>query len=290
MPRSAASRWFQIANNTSLILLAVLCMLPLVHVLALSLSVGHAVTANEVTFWPVGTTLFSYAKTLENPVFIPSLWLSVQRTILSTVIGMIVVGLAAYVMSKGGGAHGVAGYRLLVFFFIVAMLFQGGIIPSYVLIHSIGLYDRIWALVLPNAVNIFHLILMMNFFKALPKELEEAAFVDGANHWGTFWRVFVPLSKPVVATVGLFVIVHEWNSWFDGMLYMKGDHVPLSTYLRSAIAAQVANSSDPRELAELNDRSIKSAQMMIGALPILAIYPFLQKYFAKGVLIGAVKE
>jgi putative aldouronate transport system permease protein len=130
----------------------------------------------------------------------------------------------------------------------------------------------------------------MNFFKALPKELEEAAFIDGANHWQVFYKMFLPLSIPVLATVGLFTVVMEWNEWFLGSIYMRSNNVPLSTYLKSVIAMPDLNASNAEEIAKLNNRSLQAAQVIIGALPILLMYPVLQRFFTKGIVIGAVKE
>jgi len=273
-----------------MVLLALICVLPLIHVLAISLSSSASVMSNQVTFWPIGLNLNSYEKALENPAFLPSVWLSVQRTFLSLVLGLLVNCMAAYVLSKGGGRDGIAGYKVFVGFFIMAMLFNGGLIPTYLLITKIGLYNTIWALVLPSLVNVFYLILIMNFFKALPKELEEAAFMDGANHWQVFVRIYMPLSFPVLATVGLFVIVNEWNEWFMGSIYMKGNNVPLSTLLKSIIAVPIVDANNASEIAELNNRSIRAAQVLIGAMPILLVYPILQKFFTRGIIIGAIKE
>ncbi|MDI4647106.1 carbohydrate ABC transporter permease [Cohnella hashimotonis] len=287
---TAAERGFQFFNQILMVLLALICLVPLLHVLAISLSSSPAVMSNQVTFWPIGLNFNSYVKALENPTFLPALGLSAERTILSLAISLLVNCLAAYVLSKGGGRDGIAGYSGFVGFFIVAMLFNGGMIPTYLLVTNIGLYNTIWALVLPGAVNVFYLILIMNFFKALPKELEEAAFMDGANHWQVFARMFLPLSLPVLATVGLFMVVNDWNEWFMGSIYMKGDNVPLSTLLKSIISVPVVDASNANEVAKLNNRSIRAAQVLIGALPILLIYPVLQRFFTQGIVIGAVKE
>ncbi|MBB6634627.1 carbohydrate ABC transporter permease [Cohnella thailandensis] len=289
-PTTTAERSFQIFNQILMVFLALVCLVPLLHVLALSLSSSASVMSNQVTFWPIGLNFNSYEKALENPTFLPALGLSAKRTILSLAVSLLVNCLAAYVLSKGGGRDGIAGYKGFVGFFIVAMLFNGGMIPTYLLVTKIGLYNSIWALILPSAVNVFYLILIMNFFKALPKELEEAAFMDGANHWQVFARMFLPLSLPVLATVGLFMVVNDWNEWFMGSIYMKGDNVPLSTLLKSIISVPIVDASNASEVAKLNNRSIRAAQVLIGALPILLIYPVLQRFFTQGIVIGAVKE
>lgn len=287
---STSQRWFQSINNIIMIFLAAICLLPLIHVVAISLSSSSAVLSNEVTFWPIGLNFNAYEKALENDKLINAVIVSLQRTFLSLGLGLLVNCMAAYVLSKEGGRDGIAGYKFFVAFFVVAMLFNGGLIPTYLLVTKIGLYNSIWALVLPTAVNVFYLILIMNFFKALPKELEEAAFMDGANHWQVFYRMFLPLSLPVLAVVGLFMVVNDWNEWLMGSIYMKTDNVPLSTFLKSIIAVPVIDASNASEVAKLNSRSVNSAQIIIGALPILLLYPVLQKFFTQGIVIGAVKE
>ena len=283
-------RAFTLINNTIMILLAVICVLPFLHIIAVSLSSSNMVTSNSVTFWPKEFTLISYEKALENKQLLSSLWISVQRTVLSLGIGLTINCMGAYALSKGGGREGIGGYRFFVAFFVVAMLFNGGMIPTYLVVTNLGLYNSIWALVLPHAVNIFYLILIMNFFKALPKELEEAAYMDGARHIKVFTKLMLPLSIPVLATVGLFSIVFEWNEWLSGQIYMKPDNVPLSTFLKQVIAMPVIDMNNAAEAAKYNSTSLNSAQIFIGALPILMIYPVLQKFFAQGIVVGAVKE
>ncbi|MEC0129093.1 carbohydrate ABC transporter permease [Paenibacillus pabuli] len=290
MRTTAKFSTFQLINNLVMIMLAVMCILPFLHVLSVSLSSSAAVSANKVTFWPIGLNLGSYSKALEDTQLLRSLWISVERTLLSVTLGLLVTSMAAYVLSKGGGRNGIAGYKWFVGFFIVAMLFNGGMIPTYLVVTKIGLYNSIWALILPTMVNVFNIILIMNFFKALPKELEEAAFIDGAGHWKVYLRVMMPLSLPVMATVGLFTVVGEWNEWLSGQIYMKPENVPLSTFLKAAISMPNIDIKNAEEAAKFNALSLNSAQIFIGALPILLIYPFLQKFFAKGIVIGAVKE
>ncbi|QOS79425.1 carbohydrate ABC transporter permease [Paenibacillus sp. JNUCC31] len=287
---SGSERWFNRFNNSLMIFLAAVCLFPLLHVFAISFSSSSAVASNDVTFWPIGWNLNSYSKVLSNPNLISSVGLSLQRTGLSLILGLLVNCSAAYVMSKEGGRNGIAGYKFFVGFFVVSMLFNGGMIPTYLWVTKLGLYNTVWALVLPTLVNTFYLILIMNFFKALPKELEEAAFMDGANHWKVFTKLFLPLSLPVLATVGMFMIVMDWNEWLMGQIYMKSDNVPLSTFLKAALSEPIIDASNAEEAAKYNPRSLNAAQVLIGALPILIIYPLLQKFFTQGIVIGAVKE
>jgi putative aldouronate transport system permease protein len=155
------------------------------------------------------------------------------------------------------------------------------------------LLDTIWALVLPGAVSVFNVILLLNFFRQVPKELAEAAFIDGANHWSTLWRIYVPVSTPALATILLFCLVHHWNSWFDGLILMnRPEHYPLQSYIQTIVVTRSFESMTQEEalnLARISDKTLKSAQIFLGSLPIIAVYPFLQRYFVKGIVLGGVK-
>jgi len=178
--------------------------------------------------------------------------------------------------------------------FVFSMLFSGGLIPMYMLIRSLGMIDTIWALVLPGAIPVFNVVLLLNFYRSLPKELEEAAFMDGAGHWRTLWTLYVPLSLPALATIGLFATVGHWNSWFDGIIYMNSpDNYPLQSYLRTVVVQRDLSSMTYtealQESRQISDRTLKAAQIFLGALPILLLYPFLQRYFMQGIVLGSVK-
>ena len=173
------------------------------------------------------------------------------------------------------------------------MVFNGGLVPFYMMIQNLNLMGSFWALVLPGAVNIYLTILMMNFFRGIPKELEEAAMIDGAGHFRVLFTIFLPVSKPAIATLSLFSIVFHWNSWFDGLLYTEGVHqYPLATFLQTVIISRDMSSMslDPVSLALISQKTVSAAQIFIGALPVLIIYPFLQKFFVKGLVVGSVKE
>lgn len=289
--QSVPYRIFQAFNYALLSVLSVLCILPLIHVLALSLSGRAAASANIVTLWPIGFTLEAYDKTLNNPNFVTALLVSLERTLLGTAISMIVIFLAAYALSKEESVF--KGRGIYAWFFVFTMLFNGGLVPWYITIQNLNLMNSIWALVLPNALNVFNLVLMMNFFRNVPKDLEEAALIDGANHFTTLFRIYLPISMPSIATISLFTMVFHWNSWFDGMLLISDYRkYPLATFLQTIIVQQDFSrvSVDPQDLANIAERTVKSAQIFIGALPILLVYPFLQRYFVKGIVLGAVKE
>ncbi|WP_159886777.1 carbohydrate ABC transporter permease [Paenibacillus puerhi] len=282
---------FSIANYIFLGFLSLLCILPLIHILAVSFSSMAPASSNLVTFWPIGFTMDAYEKTFGNANFLNSLLISGERTVLATVIGMFLVLLTAYPLSKDDQMF--RGRSAYIWFFVFTLLFSGGLIPSYLLIQKLGLMNTIWALILPGAVSVWNIILMLNFFRGLPKELEEASFLDGAGQFKTLSLVYIPLSMPAIATLSLFTMVYQWNSWFDGMIYMSDiKKFPLASLLQTIIVQQDFSkiNVDPKHLENISQRTVRAAQIFIGALPILLVYPFLQRFFVKGMVIGAVKE
>ncbi|WP_340012956.1 carbohydrate ABC transporter permease [Paenibacillus sp. FSL K6-1318] len=284
-------RIFSIANYTFLGILSVLCILPIIHILAVSFSSMAPASSNLVTLWPIGFTTDAYVKTFGNSNFINSLLVSLKRTIIATILGMVIMLITAFPLSKEDISF--KGRSLYTWFFVFTILFSGGLIPSYILIQKLGLMNTIWALILPGALSVWNVILMMNFFRGLPKELEEAAYLDGAGHIKTLILVYVPLSLPAIATLSLFTMVYQWNSWFDGMIYMSDiKNYPLASLLQTIIVQQDLSkiNVDPSMLENISQRTVRAAQIFIGALPILMVYPFLQRFFVKGIVIGAVKE
>lgn len=276
-----------------LTLVALLCVLPLINVLALSFSSNEAIQADKVAFWPVEFTTKAYHFVAQKKAFLLSIWVSVKRVGLGLAINMALTVLVAYPLSKE-----VSQFRLRTLYawiFVFTMLFSGGLVPTYLIVKQLGMLDSLWALVLPGAVPIFNVILMLNFFRALPKELLEASFIDGCGHWKLLWTIILPLSTPSIATVGLFTIVGHWNEWFSGIIYMNDSvHYPLASYLQTVVVnldiSKIANVDDATYLQSLNDRAVRAAQIFLGALPIFCVYPFLQKYFMTGIVLGSVKE
>lgn len=282
---------FNIINYTILITAALLCLLPLIHVACISFSSSSAATAGLVKLWPVDFTTSSYTYVLKRPEFLRSMGVSLKRIILGGFINIFLNILIAYPLSKEKNQF--KSRTFYAWFFIITMLFSGGLIPWYMVIRQLKLLNTIWALVLPGAVNVYNTILLLNFFRQLPKELEEAAFIDGAGHWVTLWKIYVPTSLPALATVTLFSVVGHWNSWFDGLILMNSpEKYPLQSYLQTVVIQRdltLVSSADMHSLAEVSDRTVKAAQIFMGALPILMVYPFLQKYFTKGIVLGSVK-
>ncbi len=284
-------RLFDTLNYALLISLAVLCILPLVHVLAISLSSSAAVAAGKVGLWPVDFTLSAYLYVLKKAEFVHSLTVTYKRVLIGVTINMLLTVLMAYPLSKDALV-----FRWRTFYVwvcVITMLFSGGLIPLYMTVKYTGIMDSIWALVLPGAVPVFNVILLLNFFRNLPKEIEEAAVIDGASYWKLLWKIYVPLSLPAMATITLFAIVGHWNSWFDGIIFMNSpDNYPLQSYLRTVVIEvdmELRNIRDFEALSDISDRTTKAAQIFLAAIPILVIYPFLQKFFMKGIVIGGVK-
>ncbi|WP_340003904.1 carbohydrate ABC transporter permease [Paenibacillus sp. FSL K6-0276] len=282
-------RIFSIINNVCLTILSVLCLLPLYHLLMVSLSSSAPANAGLVTFWPIDFTLEAYAKTFNNVNFLTSLWVSVQRTVLGTALALVVNTVAAYALSKETRVF--RARNVYLWYFVVTMLFSGGLIPSYILVLKLGLMNSLMALILPGLVAVFNIILLLNFFRSVPKDLEEAAFIDGAGHFQTFIKIYLPVSVPVIATISLFLMVGHWNAYFDGIIYIRdADKLPLATFMQTIIVQADMSKLDPTAVANLSQRTIRASQIFISALPILLVYPFLQRYFVTGIVVGAVKE
>ncbi|MDE6977045.1 MAG: carbohydrate ABC transporter permease [Lachnospiraceae bacterium] len=290
--KSLGMKIFTIFNYTFLTLLALTCLLPMINQLAISFSSSSAVAAGDVGLFPVDFTLDSYKYMADKPEFWKSLMVSLKRILIAVPFSMIICVLAAFPLSRQD--HEFPARKYYIWMFVVPMLIGGGLIPTYIVVRNTGLIDSIWALVLPYTVNVFNTILLMNFFRSLPKELEEAAYVDGATHWQVLVRIILPVSKPVLATVTLFVIVNHWNSWFDGLIYLNSpDHYPLQTYLQTQVVSAnlmaLESLRDIRQIGMISDRTGKASQIFLAAVPVLMIYPFLQKYFTAGIVMGSVK-
>lgn len=270
---------------------AFLCLLPLIHIAAISFSKSSSAAAGLVKLWPVDFTVSSYEFVLKKPEFLRAMGVSLKRILIGGAVNMFLTILIAYPLSKEKKEF--KWRTFYVWLFVITMLFNGGLIPWYIVIKEAGLLNRIWALVLPNAVPVFNMILLLNFFRQLPKELGEAAFIDGSSHWTSLWKIYVPTSLPALATVTLFCVVMHWNSWFDGLILMNSpEKYPLQSYLQTVVIQRdlsLVSSTDISTLAEVSDRTVKAAQIFMGAIPILMVYPFLQKYFTTGIVLGSVK-
>lgn len=290
--KSASRKAFEVFNYAFLTLVMAISLFPLVHMFALSFSSNAAASAGWVTIFPVDFSLEAYKYILSKPEFFRAFGISVLRVILGTSISVSLTVLCAYSMSQPD--YKFHGRKIYVWMFMITMVFNGGIIPTFLVIKAVGLYDTIWALILPSAVQTFNIIMMLNFFRGLPPALSESAFIDGANHFQVLLKIYLPISKPSLATVGLFTMVGHWNSWFDGMIYLSDTKkYPLQTYLRNILQSVDMASIDIHNAAAMNEISSKTltaAQIFVAVLPILVVYPLLQKHFIAGMTLGSVKE
>lgn len=286
--KSNSYRIFYTINVAFLLIVALLCVLPLLNLLAISLSGKAAANSGSVSFWPIDFTWTAYTKTFQNSNFLSSIGISAARTVIGTVYSMFIITTSGYALSKD-----FRGRTSIMWFLVFTMLFGGGLIPSYLVNTGLGLKNNFLVYIIPGAFSCYNMILIMNFFKGIPKALEEAALIDGASFFTVFRKIYLPLSLPGLATVALFIMVGHWNDWFTGILYMSDTkNYPLASFLQVIVVQgnQQDLALDPTSAAAMSERTIKAAQVFIGALPILMVYPFLQKYFVKGIVMGAVKE
>ena len=279
--------WF---NGTFLVLLCGFMLYPFITVLAQSFSSAGAVKAGLVNVWPIGFNIDTYKVVASSDLFWTSYRNTVVYTLVGTTIAMVLTTLLAYVLAK----RHLRGRKLLIGIAVFTMFFNGGLIPNYVLIQNLGLKNTMWAVVLPGAISVFNLLVMKSFFENLPLELEEAAQIDGLGWWGIFRRIVLPLSKAVLATMILFYSVAIWNDWFAAFLYMdKQELFPVTLYLRNMIAGASSTASQGAAAAgstkEAISANIQAVTMILTIIPILCIYPFVQRYFVSGVMLGSVK-
>jgi putative aldouronate transport system permease protein len=290
---STGRKIFVVFNNAFLLILGFLCLLPLIHVFMVSLSSGAAAAAGKVVLWPVEFTTQAYEFVIVRPQFLRSAWISIQRTLIGAPLSVFLSLLTAYPLSKRNSKFRWRTFYVWVFFF--TMLFHGGLIPTYFVVRETGLMDTLGALILPQAVAVFNVILMLNFFRRQPIELEEAAYMDGASHWTILVRIYIPLAKAAIATILLFQLVRHWNEWFAGMIYMsRPSRYPLQTYIRTLVTPD-AQGLDLNRIDDIiaydkiSSETSKAAQIFVAVVPIIMVYPFLQKHFTKGITLGSLK-
>ncbi|MEI6809182.1 MAG: carbohydrate ABC transporter permease [bacterium] len=320
MRRSNGEHVFNVFNITLLAILAVLTVYPFLYTLSISMSTAqeaardglHLVPGNPATLgqaladlvhlqftdayndliaYGKGISLEAYRMVLVNREIIVGYGNTLFRTIVGTILSLLATAMAAYPLSR----RNMPFRKRAIFLIMFTMLFSGGLVPSYLLIKSLGLINSIWVYVIPGLISAFNILIMKNFFQSIPESLYESAVMDGANDFSILFRIYLPLSKPVLATIGLWTAVAHWNSWFDGLLYITdNDKQVLQVTLRRIV---IENSTEMVEKGILNPNfmnftpeTIKAATVIVAILPILLIYPFAQKYFVKGTMLGSVKE
>jgi putative aldouronate transport system permease protein len=291
LKRTAGEKCFTVVNAIIITVAAISCLLPFLNVLAISLSSNAMASGGAVTIWPKDFTTNSYQYLLTKSSFWTAFLVSLKRVAIGVSLNMFLTIIFAYPLSKP--TEKFPSRTAYVWYFFFTVLLSGGLMPTYALMNSIGLMDTIWALVLPSTVPVFNIVLLLNFYRTIPSEMEDAALIDGAGHFRTLFQVFVPCSLPALATLTLFCTVGHWNAWFDGLIYMNTpENYPLQSYLQTVIIdmqSAAAASQNYDLIKELSDRTLKSAQIIIATVPILAVYPFLQRYFITGLTLGSVK-
>lgn len=284
---SFGSRFFDILNHLLLALAALAMLFPLIYVFAISFSTFEDVARGGIILFPQEWSLTAYRQVLSNPGVRNSMGISIFIATVGTLIQLAMTATMAYALSS---KH-LPFRRFFLIFTIIPILFWPGMIPRFLVVRDAGLLNTIWALIIPVAINSFNLIVMRNFFMSLPEELMESAEIDGANDLQIFWRLVIPLSKPILAAIGLFYAVANWNNYFGAILYIRDTSLwPIQVLLRSVVLQSQDQFSMLDTAAEIAPNyAVQMATVMIATIPILIIYPFLQRYFVKGVLTGAIK-
>ncbi|MEO3872133.1 carbohydrate ABC transporter permease [Nonomuraea sp. B12E4] len=288
LAKSRGHRLFQGVNAVILTGVVIVTLYPFVNIVARSFSDERYILSGQVNLIPRGFNLTTYRIVISDPMFWTNYANTVVYTVVATAVAMTLTTCYAYVLSK---KH-LKGRTVLIWVAVFTMIFSGGLIPQYVLVNGLGMTNTIWAIVLPNAISVFNLLVMKTFFENLPNELEEAAAIDGLNTYGILLRIVLPLSKAVIATMVLFYAVSFWNSWFTAFLYLNETELfPVTIYLRNLIAGATGAESAGAITSEVSQAAanIQSVAITLTVLPILAVYPFVQRYFVSGVMLGAVK-
>lgn len=285
--KKKAINWGTVINYLLLTILVIICFYPFLNVVAYSFSSNRAVLSGTVTFFPIEMQLDAYKEIVHRGQIWTAMRVTMVVTMLGTGIGLILTVFAAYALSKDK----LKGRRWISGMILFTMYFNGGIIPTFLVIKNLGMYDQLTSLYIPSAVNVFNFIVMRTFFREIPKSLEEAAYLDGATDVQILFKIVLPLSMPIIATIGLFYAVYYWNDYFNALIYIQSpEKYTLQLRLRSLLFAGELGAAGNEGLAQqVMAESLKMACIVVGTVPILAVYPWLQKYFVKGVMLGSVK-
>ncbi len=287
--QTVGSRIFDVIIYVILILVGLLCLLPFLHVAAKSFSSNGAVISQRVFFLPVELSFDGYLMVVQAPSMMRSLWITVLVTVSFTALGMILSILAAYPLTK----KGLKGRTFFAFLYMFTMYFGGGLIPDYLLMNDLKMLNTVWSLILPLSFSAYNIIILRSFMQSsIPDSLEEAAFLDGASYWGVLFKVVLPLSTPVLATLCLFFAVGRWNAYADALYYISTSKLyplQLKLYYLMGMASDAATLAEGGSTTYVTGEVIKATCVMFATLPIIILYPFLQRYFVTGIMIGAVK-
>ncbi|CAM4376491.1 carbohydrate ABC transporter permease [Paenibacillus typhae] len=282
------------------ILLAILAFLsfyPFWNAAVISFNNGTDTMRGGVTFWPRQFSLENYSVVFQDSRLINGFVISVLRTVIGTFTSIAATAIFAYGMSKSE----LMGRKFYMVFCIITMYFSGGLIPSFLLIRELGMFNSFWVMVIPGLISVWNMIIFRTFFKGIPAGLEESARIDGCSNWGVLLRIVLPLSGPVIATLSLFTAVYHWNDWFTPSIYLSNvDLMPIQTKLQQILNSNImseqmaqldaAAQGRMNKMRAVTTKSLSMATMMVATIPILCVYPFLQKYFVKGVMVGSLKE
>lgn len=289
--RSLGERGFDVFNIALFAFLAILWTYPFIYTLSMSLSTAAEASRDGFHFFPRDISLFSYKAILGNPNILTGYYNTIMRTFLGTVLTLLASCIAAYPLSR----REMPKRSMIIFFIVFTMLFSGGMIPNYILVKDLGMINTVWSLVIPTLLSGFNIIIMKNFFQSIPESFVEAARIEGAGEWTILFKIFIPLSKPVLATVALWTMVAHWNAWLDALLYITDDNKQvLQIFLQRIVIESSAKLMDmgvtDQTITQFTPETIKAATVIVTILPIICVYPFVQKYFVSGIMLGGVKE
>lgn len=283
------TRIFNITNATILTIIALITILPFIHVLGSSFATGAEIASKRFLLFPTKFTLSAYKYIFSTDTVIKALMVSIFVTVVGTLWSMLLSTLTAYGLSR----KDLVGRRYIMFFIIFTMLFNGGIIPTFIVVQQTGLLDSLAALIIPVSINVFNMIILKTFFQNLPSGLEESAKIDGASDFGILFRIVIPCSLPAIATISLFYAVTYWNTYMHAILYLSdAGKWPVQVLLRQIVVLATGINYDSAEFTDVPppSQSVKMAVIVVATIPVLLVYPFLQKHFAKGALLGSIKE
>lgn len=298
---TASDRIYGFVNYTILTLFSITALYPFIYFLALSFNDGYDAMRGGVYLFPRAFTLENYKKAFSHPQIMNAFGISVMRTVIVTVSSVLVCAMMAYALSK----KGLPGRKYIIFFFFFTTLFGGGLIPTFILYRQLGIYNTFWVMVIPHLYSFFNAVIIRTFFMGIPPSLAESATIDGANELDIFIKIMIPLSLPVLATIALFIGVGNWNDWFTGQFFIQDAKLkPAATFLNQMISEAsfesmtaksdgsgiVRMNEDATALRGLTPEALRMTFVIIITVPIVCVYPFLQKYFVKGVLLGSLKE
>ena len=287
--KQIGTRIFNIINATLLTILALIMILPFIHVVGSSFATGAEIAEKRFLLFPTEFTLSAYKYIFSTDTVIKSVMVSIFVTVAGTIWSMLLSTLTAYGLSR----RDLVGRRYIMFFIIFTMLFNGGIIPTFIVVQQTGLLDSLASLIIPVSINVFNMIILKTFFQNLPYGLEESAKIDGANDFGILFRIIIPCSLPAIATISLFYAVTYWNTYMHAILYLSdAGKWPVQVLLRQIVVLATGMNYDSAEFTDIPppSQSVKMAVIVVATVPVLLVYPFLQKHFAKGALLGSIKE